>query len=115
MKESTIQSLILLALSESGCTVWRNETAGAWVGKVIHQSHGTVTIADARMIQAGLCVGGADIIGIHPGSGRMIAIEVKSATGRATPEQVRFIETVRACGGISGVARSVEDALQLIR
>jgi hypothetical protein len=85
------------------------------VGKVIHQSHGTVTIADARMIQAGLCVGGADIIGIHPGSGRMIAIEVKSATGRATPEQVRFIETVRACGGISGVARSVEDALQLIR
>jgi hypothetical protein len=62
MKESTIQSLILLELSEAGCTVWRNETAGVWVGRVIHQSHGTVNIAEARKIQAGLCEGGADII-----------------------------------------------------
>lgn len=114
MKESTIQSLIMLALSEAGCTVWRNETAGAWVGRVIHQSHGTVTIADARMIQAGLCVGGADIIGIEPG-GRFLAVEVKSATGRARPEQIKFMDAVIKAGGIAGIARSVDDALELIR
>jgi hypothetical protein len=114
MKESQIQTRILLALSEAGCTVWRCETAGAWVGRVIHQSGGTVTLADARMIQAGLTKGGADIIGISP-DGRFIGVEVKTKTGRVSQEQDRFISAVRAAGGIAGVARSVEDALKLIR
>lgn len=113
MKESQIQARIMLALSEAGCIVWRCETAGAWVGRLIHQQGDTVTLAMARMIQAGLTKGGADIIGIAPG-GRFIAVEVKTPTGRIRPEQNLFLQRVREAGGIAGIARSVEDALDLI-
>jgi len=36
-QETKIQNLILMALSKAGCLVFRNETAGAWVGKVLHK------------------------------------------------------------------------------
>lgn len=43
--------------------------------------------------------------------GRFFAIEAKSEDPRAkpTPEQNEFLETVRAGGGVSGVARSAAD------
>lgn len=114
MKESQLQSLILLALSEAGCKVWRCETAGVWVGRVIHRTGGSVTLADARMIQAGLTKGGADIIGIAP-DGRFLAVEVKTETGRIRPEQEVFLQVARKAGGIAGIARSVEQALDLLK
>lgn len=113
--ETKLMNRILIALSEAGCTVWRVETAGAWVGRQIHKDGNTVTLANARMFTTGLCVGGADIIGIHQATGRFIAVEVKTPKGRVSPEQQTFINAVRAAGGIAGVARSVEDALELIR
>lgn len=113
--ETKLMNLILIALSEAGCTVWRVETAGAWVGRQIHKDGSTVTLANARMFTTGLCVGGADIIGIHQATGRFIAVEVKTPKGRVSPEQQTFINAVRAAGGIAGIARSVEDALELIR
>jgi hypothetical protein len=112
--ETKIQNLILMALSKAGCLVFRNETAGAWVGKVLHKEAGQVTLTDARMIRFGLAVGSSDIVGIAP-CGRFLAIEIKTSKGRATKEQLRFIEVVNKAGGISGIARSVEDALKLIR
>jgi len=113
--ETRIQNRILLALSEAGCTVWRNETAGAWVGKQIHRDGDQVTLTNAHMMTFGLAVGSSDIIGIHNATGRFLAIEVKTPKGRPTKEQLRFIEAVRAAGGIAGIARSVEEALDLIR
>ena len=112
--ETKIQNLILMALSKAGCLVFRNESAGAWVGKVLHKDANQVTLTDARMIRFGLAVGSADIIGIAP-CGRFLAIEIKTSTGRPTKEQLRFIEAVNNAGGIAGIARSVEDALKLIR
>lgn len=112
--ETRIQNLILVALSEAGCTVWRNETARAWVGKQIHRSGDQVTLTNARMIAFGLCVGSSDIIGIAP-DGRFLAVEVKTPKGRPTKEQLRFIEAVRNAGGIAGIARSPQEALDLIR
>jgi hypothetical protein len=112
--ETKIQNLILMALSKAGCLLFRNESAGAWVGKVLHKDANQVTLTDARMIRFGLAVGSADIIGIAP-CGRFLAIEIKTSTGRPTKEQLRFIEAVNNAGGISGIARSVEDALKLIR
>lgn len=114
-KETKIQRLIMLELSENGCTVWRNETGQFWAGKVIHRAGDQVTLTDARPIPCGLCVGSADLIGIQHSTGRLIAIEVKTPTGRPTKEQLRFIEAVRNAGGIAGIARSPEEALQLIR
>ena len=112
-QETKIQNLILMALSKAGCLVFRNETAGAWVGKVLHKDANQVTLTDARMIRFGLAVGSSDIVGIAP-CGRFLAVEIKTSKGRATKEQLRFIDAVNSAGGIAGVARSVSDALLLI-
>jgi hypothetical protein len=100
MKESDIQRLIMLALSEAGCLIWRNNT-------------GVLKNAAGIPIKFGLCVGSSDLIGIAPG-GRFLAVEIKTPTGKPTPEQTRFLEAVRARGGIAGIARSPADALALL-
>lgn len=100
MKESDIQRLIMLALSEAGCLIWRNNT-------------GVLKNAAGIPIKFGLCVGSSDLIGIAPG-GRFLAVEIKTPTGKPTPEQTRFIEAVRARGGIAGIARSPAEALALL-
>ena len=123
-KETAIMHRIMLALSEAGCTVWRNETAGAWVGRVIHKDGHQVTLSGARLIRFGVATGSSDIIGIMPTVitpdmvgqtlGVFLAVEVKTATGRATKEQLQFIESVQRAGGVAGIARCPADALQLI-
>ena len=75
-------------------------------------------------VRYGLQPGSADLIGwrtitITPEMvGQQVAvftsIEVKSATGRLRPEQRQWMEAVQAAGGIAGVARSVEDAEQIL-
>lgn len=112
-QETAIQRRIMLALSEAGCTIWRNETGGAWVGKVIHQAGDQVTLTGSRMIRFGLAVGSSDIVGIAP-DGRFLAVEVKTKTGRASKQQMAFIEAVSKAGGIAGIARSPQEALELI-
>lgn len=100
MRESTIQKQIMVALSEAGCMVWRNNT-------------GVLKNAAGIPIKFGLCPGSSDLIGICP-QGRFLAVEVKTPTGRVSEAQQRFIDAVRAAGGLAGVARSVEDALAII-
>ena len=112
--ETRIQNAIMIALSSAGCTIWRNETSGAWVGKVIHKAGDQVTLNNARMITFGLCVGSADLIGMTP-AGRFLAVEVKTKSGRASAEQVKFIAHVNSRGGVAGIARNTEDALELIK
>ena len=112
--ETKIQNLILMALSKAGCLVFRNESAGAWVGKVIHKDASQVTLTNARMIRFGLAVGSSDIIGVAP-CGRFLALEIMTSKGSPTKEHLRFFEAVNNAGGIAGIARSVEDALKLIR
>ena len=111
--ETKIQNAILIALAKAGCLVFRNETSGAWVGKILHRDGNQVTLTDAHMIRFGLATGSSDIVGVAP-DGRFLAIEVKTTNGRATKEQLRFIEAVRNAGGIAGIARSTQDALELI-
>lgn len=114
--ETKIQNQILLALSEHGCVVWRNATSYCWTGRVIHKDGSTVTLDSSHPINAGLCVGSSDIIGILP-DGRFLAIEVKRPKkgSNAEAEQLRFIEAVNNAGGVAGIARSPQEALDLIR
>lgn len=114
MNEINLQNTILKTLSEQGHVVFRNETAGAWVGRKVGFSDGMITLAGARMIKTGLCKGSADIIGIHVPTGRMIAIEVKVKGNKPTPEQLNFIRVVKESGGLAGVAYSVEEAVKII-
>lgn len=112
--ETIIQRKILIALSGAGCVVWRNETGGFWAGKVVHQAQGQVTLQGARLIPCGLMKGSSDIVGIAP-SGQFLAIEVKTQAGKPTKEQLNFIDQVKKAGGIAGVARSPEDALEIMK
>ena len=56
--------------------------------------------------------GGSDLIGWV--DGRFLAIEVKTATGVVSHEQKDFIDLVRRHGGLAGVARSIQDAKDII-
>ena len=109
MKETTVQKQIMLAVSESGCTVFRNNIG-------VHKTE------DGRFIRYGVgSPGGSDLIGwksvtITPDMvGKKVAlftaVEVKTKTGRVTQEQQNFIVAVNHAGGIGFVARSAEDAL----
>lgn len=100
--ERNIQAMILMALSEAGCLVWRQDT-GAYKDP-----------KSGRLIRYGLCKGSSDIIGLCA-DGTFLAVEVKTATGRVRPEQETFIAAVKRAGGRAGVARSVEDALDIAR
>jgi hypothetical protein len=114
MRESDIQNAILIALSEAGCTVWRQNVGTGWTGDVHRLANGDILIKNPRPLRAGLCKGSSDIIGIAP-DGRFLANEVKSKTGIATKEQKNFIDRVSERGGIAGIVRSPDDALKLIK
>ena len=53
--------------------------------------------------------GAADILACW--RGRFVAIEVKSKTGRPSPEQIAFLADVKRAGGIALVARSLNDVI----
>lgn len=112
--ETKLQRRIMLALSQAGHTVWRNETGQFWTGQVIHRDGNTVTLSNARMIPVGLCPGSHDLIGIAPG-GLFGSVEVKTPRGRLTDQQRAFGDHVTRRGGIAGVARSEADALAIFK
>jgi hypothetical protein len=96
-----------------------------WAGTLISNRDGIVTLARARPLHAGLCTGSSDLIGWTPTLvteemvGRRLAvftaIEVKSKRGSVTEEQDSFLDAVELAGGASGVARSVDQALAIVR
>jgi hypothetical protein len=99
MKETNILKLCLMALSQAGCLAWRNNT-------------GALPDRQGRIVRYGLCNGGSDLIGLAP-DGIFFAVEVKTATGKPTPEQLTFIAAIRRQGGRAGVARSPAEAVSL--
>lgn len=111
--ETIIQRKVMLELSQDECTVFRNETGNFWTGKVIHRDGDTVTLSGARMIPCGLCVGSSDLIG-WTADGRFLAVEIKTKTGKPTKEQLNFIAQVNKAGGVGFVARSADEALEML-
>ncbi len=101
MSERRIQSQILLAAPRFGVRLWRFQS-------------GKYQLPDGRWVASGFS-GAADLWGYVVGSGRYVAVEVKTATGKATGDQLRFLEIVRQDGGIAGICRSVLDFELLIR
>ena len=108
MSETNIQNQILAAIgSRADCRLFRNH-----VGRV-QDAHG-------RWHTFGLCPGSADLIGWravtimpeHVGQtlAVFLSIEVKTPTGKARPEQLRWFKAVQSHGGIGMVARSVAEA-----
>ena len=111
--ETNIQQRIRLALgTRQDVRLFRNQ-----VGQLPDPRTG-------RPVQFGLAKGSADLVGwkkvtITPDMvGQEIAvfasIEVKTPGGRPTPNQKAWLTAVENAGGIAGVARSVEDATDII-
>ena len=90
----------------------RANTGLAWTGDVTRLKDGSVLIKNPRPFKAGV-VGMADLVGWTL-TGRYVALEVKSGSGRATVEQRAFIAAVTRDGGIAGVVRSVEEAVRVV-
>ena len=66
-----------------------------------------------RFIRANTQRGQSDIQGMLKG-GRVFCLEAKSRTGRATPEQLQYLQTIRSAGGIGEVVRSVDDVIRIL-
>jgi len=98
MTEHDIQDRIRMALSQYGV--------------VLRLNVGQFYTNDGRIIKSGLPVGTSDLLFI--GRGYIAFIEVKTPTGRVREEQKRFIARMRELGHRAGIARSVEDALNII-
>ena len=127
MKESNLSKRILLAVGAvTPSRLFRNNTGTAWTGKTVKNTRdGGKYIEEPRPLRAGLCVGSSDLIGWTPTEitpemvGRKLAIftavEIKSKGGKASPEQINFIQQVVKAGGIAGIAYTAEEAVNLIK
>lgn len=101
MTESLLQDHIRLALGNiPGLVLWRNNC-------------GTAEVRGYRIKFGVANPGGADLIGLW--NGRFVAVEIKTPTGRQSPDQVRFQQLVESKGGEYVILRSVEDAMAWVR
>jgi hypothetical protein len=129
MSEHLTQQRILLAHGSGDTRLWRNNVGTGWAGQATRVTAGNLraiantiqpgdlVVRNARPLHAGLCVGSSDLIGYRRvgNLAQFVALEVKSATGRATPEQTRFLDHISSAGGCAAVVRSVADADAVLR
>lgn len=96
--ESQIKKTIVQYLKFRNVFCWVNSSTGIYdpTSKKFRKLTGT-----------GMRKGVSDILGMY--NGKLLAIEVKSKTGRLSEEQKFFLEDVVRHGGIGFVARSIED------
>ena len=81
----------------------------AWLVRINSGAHKT---PEGRYIRYGF-PGCPDLIG-QMTDGRILMIEVKAARGRLTDDQEFMLAKCRANGGVSGVARSIEEAVAIV-
>lgn len=109
--EAKIQRDIMVALSEHGCTVFRYNT-----GRVKIDEGQSMLAPDykPRFFNAGPPQGHPDIGGFRHSDGKAFYIEVKDHKGKLREDQIKFGLFLQKYPVLYGVARSVEDALEII-
>ena len=101
MSETAIMVAIHDAIVTTGrALLWRNNVGRARFG--------------AAWVAFGLGKGSADLVGFLRGSGRAFALEVKTVTGRLSPEQRAWHRAWSEAGGFVACVRSVEEALRAL-
>lgn len=103
IKETALVKLILQALSlryKGRALFWRNNT-------------GATRTETGGFIRFG-ALGSPDILGVLAPSGRLIAIEVKTPTGKLSEHQEVWLTEAKELGALAGVVRSLEDAYALL-
>ena len=110
MKESALQRSVRLALSMPGVVMFRNNTGNA--------SYWSDAKSDVERVAYGVGgPGGSDLLGVvtlPSGTGRFVALELKTPHGRTNPKraalQAQFRALVRSVGGFACVVRTVDEA-----
>jgi hypothetical protein len=97
VREADLMRSIMVALSEDGHFVARANV-------------GLFYTRDGRPVSTGLPAGFSDLFGHRAGDARAFYLEVKTPTGRASPQQLAFIEAMKRRGALAGVVRSVDEA-----
>jgi hypothetical protein len=119
MSETKLLKEIQATFSRGETRLWRNNVGEAWAGRAWRCADGLI-IKDPMRINFGLCPGSSDLIGfksvritqemVGQDVAIFTAIEVKVPGARMRPGQDAFLTVLRGMGGVAGVARSVEDA-----
>lgn len=101
MTEADLMRTIMVELSADGHFVARANV-------------GLFFTEDGRPIKTGLPKGFSDLFGHRQADCRAFYLEVKTATGRPTKEQLAFIAAMQKRGALAGIVRSVEDARRVL-
>lgn len=109
--EHNIQNKIRVALSSTGI-VFRINSGKFYQGRIRHTKQYGIILTDLKVV-VGFPKGSSDLIYIG-NNGSVSFIEVKDKKGTVSPEQLNFIKAMNSRGIKSGVARSVEDAKNII-
>lgn len=116
---------LLIAATRLGARMFRQNVGMGWIGKanrITRAKHvqvypGDVILSNARPFHAGFeglsDLGGWVPVTVTPDMvGQVVAVyaqaEVKDG-GRASKEQLRWIDAVKRAGGIAGIVRSEDD------
>jgi len=83
-------------LQAKGIMCWRNNSGGIQKGD--------------HFIRFGQ-VGSADILGVLPVTGRMLAVECKMPKGKLTEHQADWLQRAKDSGALCIVARSLDDLM----
>ena len=111
MTEHELQNKIRVALSEYGL-VFRTNAGAFWQGRrVWSRELQSVVLTDLQKVE-GLPEGFPDLLFLDARGCALI--EVKAPGGRLRGTQARFLNQVQAMGLRAGVARSVQDAIDII-
>ena len=112
--ETKIQQEIRLALGQHpSLRLFRNQ-----VGQLPNPRTG-------RYVQFGLAQGSSDLIGfktikvtpdmVGQEIAQFVSLEIKTESGKLTEMQHNWLQKVKTSGGIVGVARTVKDALKILK
>ncbi|MFP4561588.1 MAG: VRR-NUC domain-containing protein [Thiohalorhabdus sp.] len=124
-RETPLMRNVQLELGgREGIKLFRNDIGTGYQGKAYNYAGGGVVIPNPRRVSYGLHPGSPDLVGwrsieITPDMvGATVAVfvgvETKAKGGRVQPNQRNFLETLQQGGGLAGVARSVDEAVEIV-
>lgn len=124
MRESTVQSAAMVALSEAGHYCLRVNSGEFWGGKVVAHDGARVMLEHPTRIH-GAPPGTSDLIGcttrvitpdmVGQSIAQMFCIEMKRPGEKPEKHQERYLAMMRSRGALAGVATSKEEALELLK
>lgn len=87
-----------------------------WTGHIVVRVYGGGHVKNGKFFpQPYLERGTADLLVCIKGTGRFLALEVKTEKGKPSEFQTGWLQRVRDAGGLAEVVRSIEDVERIIR